>query len=158
MKHFRSHWEQLLGQCESPIESMFLEQFCAGAVEHGYNIGRFTSDRETIAVRPQKWILSYRIDFCIAFDFLQNFTNSALLIAVECDGHDWHERTKEQAARDRKRDRYLQSIGYKILRFTGSEIYVHPMLCAMEALDHVMSFQSVCFSRAIEESRRSTVR
>lgn len=40
MRFSRSKWERRLGNCESPIESMFLEQFCAVAVEHGYGIGR----------------------------------------------------------------------------------------------------------------------
>lgn len=43
--------------------------------------------------------------------------------AIYCDGHDFHERTKEQAARDRSIDRKLQQIGWHVFRFTGSEIY-----------------------------------
>lgn len=45
------------------------------------------------------------------------------LLAVEVDGHDYHERTKEQASRDRRRDRDLQSIGVPTMRFTASEVY-----------------------------------
>jgi very-short-patch-repair endonuclease len=153
---FRSHWEDLLGRCESPIESIFLERFCTAAIEHGYEIGKFTSDSSTIAVKPQKPILSLRIDFGISFDFLQNFT-SGLLIAVECDGHDWHDLTKEQAVRDRQRDRYLQRCGYKILRFTGSELYAHPLLCALEVLQYVMDFQTGCFCEAIKSANQRAV-
>jgi len=43
--------------------------------------------------------------------------------AIELDGHEFHERTKEQAQRDRERDRNLAAIGYQVLRYTGSEIY-----------------------------------
>ena len=53
---------------------------------------------------------------------------------IECDGHDYHERTKEQAARDKKRDRFFASKGYKVLRFTGSEIWADPEAVAEEAL------------------------
>jgi len=53
-------------------------------------------------------------------------------IAVECDGHDFHERTKEQAKADRSRDRAVQAAGLKILRFTGSEIHNDPFGCAAE--------------------------
>lgn len=56
------------------------------------------------------------------------------VLALECDGHDFHERTKEQAARDRSRDRFLQSKDIPILRFTGSEIHRNPIDCALEAL------------------------
>jgi very-short-patch-repair endonuclease len=51
---------------------------------------------------------------------------------VECDGHDFHERTKEQAQRDKSRDRYLQANGWRVLRFTGSEIHRTPEKCADE--------------------------
>lgn len=44
-------------------------------------------------------------------------------LVVECDGHDFHEKTKEQAKRDKSRDRDLQAAGITVLRFTGSEIY-----------------------------------
>lgn len=51
---------------------------------------------------------------------------------VECDGHDFHERTKEQAIRDRARDRAFQAAGIPVFRFTGSEIYNNPFACARE--------------------------
>jgi very-short-patch-repair endonuclease len=51
---------------------------------------------------------------------------------VECDGHDFHERTKEQAARDKKRDRDLLSRGVTTIRFTGPEIYKNAEGCARQ--------------------------
>ena len=33
---------------------------------------------------------------------------------MECDGHDFHERTKEQASSDKKRDRSLQAAGFLV--------------------------------------------
>src|SRR5205807_7453561 len=42
---------------------------------------------------------------------------------VEIDGHDFHERTKEQAQRDKSRDRYLNQSGFTVFRFTGSEVF-----------------------------------
>ncbi|MDQ0062353.1 endonuclease domain-containing protein [Paenibacillus harenae] len=47
-------------------------------------------------------------------------------VAIECDGHEFHEKTKSQAARDKKRDREFQKEGYIILRYTGSEIVNDP--------------------------------
>jgi very-short-patch-repair endonuclease len=55
-------------------------------------------------------------------------------LAVECDGHDFHERTKEQAARDRERDRRLQAHGLQVMRFTGSEVYRDPIKCVVEIM------------------------
>lgn len=55
-----------------------------------------------------------------------------VICVVECDGHDYHEKTKEQAAHDRSRDRVFQSEGIPIFRFTGSEIHKDPRGCLNE--------------------------
>lgn len=56
-------------------------------------------------------------------------------LIVECDGHDFHERTKEQAAKDRSRDREAQESGYEIFRFTGSELWKDPIGCARQVIE-----------------------
>lgn len=43
-------------------------------------------------------------------------------LCIYADGHTYHERTEYQAQRDRNIDRELQRLGFKVLRFTGSEI------------------------------------
>jgi hypothetical protein len=70
-------------------------------------------------------VLSYRLDFVIEI-------NSKYLLAIECDGHDFHDRTKQQAAYDRSRDRELLKIGIVTARFTGSEIHHSPSRCASD--------------------------
>lgn len=54
-------------------------------------------------------------------------------LVIECDGHDFHERTKEQAKRDRSRDREMATAGLHVTRFTGSEIWRDPMACFCQA-------------------------
>ena len=76
------------------------------------------------ALIPQAKVHVYRLDFAVL--------GEGIKIAVECDGHDFHERTKEQAAHDRKRDRFLASHGWTVMRFTGSEIYRDAASCARE--------------------------
>jgi hypothetical protein len=49
--------------------------------------------------------------------------------AIYCDGHEYHERTKEQAKRDRSIDRKLQQMGWHVFRFTGSEVFKAPQKC-----------------------------
>lgn len=56
------------------------------------------------------------------------------------DGHEFHEKTKQQAQYDKKRDRKLTKLGYKILRFTGSEIYNDVRKCIMEVEDLIIDF------------------
>lgn len=56
-------------------------------------------------------------------------------LVVECDGHQFHERTKEQAASDRSRDRALMGFGYDVFRFTGSELWRDPWGCAEQVVE-----------------------
>jgi len=56
-------------------------------------------------------------------------------LIIECDGHDFHERSKEQARKDKKRDRFLQSLGIPVFRFSGSEIWNNVFKCAQEVLE-----------------------
>jgi very-short-patch-repair endonuclease len=77
-----------------------------------------------VKIEPQARVGKYRVDFLLRIG-----TES---IIVECDGHNFHERTKEQAAKDRKRDRDLQSDGFKVMRFTGSEIWNDADSCYRE--------------------------
>lgn len=55
-------------------------------------------------------------------------------VVVECDGHEFHERTKQQAARDRARDRAMSAAGLIVMRFTGSEIHADADACASEVM------------------------
>lgn len=82
------------------------------------------------AVFPQVRIGRFVVDFFVAYDKGDGTTGG---IVIECDGHDFHEKTKEQAAHDKARDRDLQSRGYRVFRFTGSEIHRDPVACVYEA-------------------------
>ncbi|MFN9109690.1 MAG: endonuclease domain-containing protein, partial [Bacteroidota bacterium] len=43
-------------------------------------------------------------------------------LCVYTDGHTYHERTEEQAQRDRNIDRKLQELGFHVLRYTGKDV------------------------------------
>src|SRR5688572_18496721 len=51
----------------------------------------------------QKKIGKYTVDFYISYKSRTGLVE----FIIECDGHDFHERTKEQAAHDKRRDRYF---------------------------------------------------
>src|SRR5262249_54867374 len=72
-------------------------------------------------------------------------------LAVECDGHEFHERNKEQAARDKSRDRWLAQGRIPVMRFTGSEINRDATACAME----VHEYLSNRFMEDLEEWNRT---
>lgn len=63
----------------------------------------------------------YRVDFLLPGGTI-----------VELDGHDWHS-SKPQRAKDAKRDRDLTGLGYRVIRFTGSEVHADPDACVAEA-------------------------
>jgi very-short-patch-repair endonuclease len=44
------------------------------------------------------------------------------IVVVECDGHHFHERTPEQASKDRRRIRTLHRLGIPVYPFTGTDV------------------------------------
>lgn len=53
--------------------------------------------------------------------FRADFFIKKLKLVIECDGEYWHMR-EIQKDRDRRKDRYLKELGYKILRLSGHTI------------------------------------
>lgn len=87
---------------------------------------------------------SYRADFVIA-------TLDQDFLAIECDGHEWHERTKQQASQDRARDRALLRLGLPTIRFTGSDIVYNAHACAVEVVDIITAMQERSNDREVRE-------
>lgn len=121
-----------LRRCESPIEVVIGALLFAAFDWTKY--GPYDWPR----VQAQAPILGgkYRADFLIEDE------PEGVLIVVECDGHGHHERTREQAIRDRKRDRAMTAAGIRVLRFTGSEIHADAVACVKEVVDlyHRLAF------------------
>jgi hypothetical protein len=57
-------------------------------------------------------------------------------LCVELDGHEFHERTKEQVAYRNQRDRDLQLDGWLVFHFSGSELHRDPMSCVRSVALH----------------------
>lgn len=110
---------------ESPIEKLL-----AGAIS--LHAGLFALEHAASGplceLKSQVEVAGYRVDLAL--------TGQHVAVAIECDGHDFHEKTKEQAARDKARDRAITAAGYSVMRFTGSEIWRDPFACAEEAISH----------------------
>jgi len=119
----------MLELCESPIEQLLR----LGMEE----IGMCLTDGYVWNLEHQEEFeldgKKYRADFMI--EYTPNMLDQNRIInkmIIECDGHNFHDRTKEQAKRDRERDRLFQKHGIAVLRFTGSEIVKDPVKCAEE--------------------------
>lgn len=93
-----------------------------------------TEGKRHLLITPQFPWNGFRIDFRF-----EVFEAPAKPLFVECDGHDFHERTKEQAERDRSKDRAIQAAGIPILRFTGREIWRDPSAVGAEILQFIFA-------------------
>ncbi|MBD9540128.1 DUF559 domain-containing protein [Ensifer sp. ENS04] len=126
--------------CQSPIEVKFAVSFVltASIIARPTRIVGLDEELPTergvwdFFIAPQRSIGKYRADFIIG-----NLFRKMPLLVVECDGHDFHERTKEQAAADRHRDRQMIKDGYTVFRFTGSELHHYPVESAFEVIQMI---------------------
>lgn len=118
---------------QSPIEEMMMVALRYVTRIVNFNIRR-ADPHSSVICRIQKEIESegyvYVVDFLIDFYYKEEH----YLFVLECDGHDFHEKTKEQVRSDKERERNLLASGYTVIRFTGSEIYNDSFECATEAL------------------------
>lgn len=82
-------------------------------------------------IAPQARIGRYRVDVMMWLTFGRTMAG----LAIECDGHAFHEKTKEQASRDKKRDREILQAGFPVVRFSGSDIFKSPHDCVEQIKD-----------------------
>lgn len=110
----------LTQHCESPIEALFAAAFVPTLLgDTGYSL------------TPQAQVGDYRVDFLVTLEC----GGVERHVIVECDGHDYHERSKEQAERDKRRDRSITSHGLPVFRFTGRELHRDAAACVAEVVD-----------------------
>lgn len=142
---FTERWETLKAKCESPIEEILLAALICDAETSEYKVEFMSGSNppdepyfdQAAFVYQQAKVGPYRVDFIIQDATIPFEIAAWRWMIVECDGHDFHERTKEQARRDKRRDRFFQSKGFKVLRFTGSEIWADPENCASEVINEL---------------------
>jgi hypothetical protein len=123
-------------KCQSPIEHQLLAAFFASE-DYGPNSPKWqfsdydpsVEQVDNVCGYIQSKVGKYRADMMIVVK--KPFS----IIVVECDGHNFHERTKKQASHDRSRDRWMTARGIKVQRFTGAEIYADPYSCAQEVME-----------------------
>lgn len=123
---------------ESPIEAMFMHGLIGRDVDVFREKMPLFSDfvsyaqarRGQIVAAQQVCFARYRIDFCLA----RISAHGSLIVAVECDGREFHQLNNDQVRRDYERQRYLAREHIHVVRFLGSEIYADVGRCVDEAL------------------------
>lgn len=125
--------EKVEPYCESPIEVLLgASGYLVFKIFYADYFGFCPPDEIDRAASRGLWIpqfqwQGFRIDWVLA-----DKNARQPYVFVECDGHDFHERTKEQAERDRAKDRAIQLAGIPILRFTGREIHRNVNDCLLQ--------------------------
>lgn len=122
------------GHLDSPLEAAFDMWWLVMVAGE-----RISTDIDRI---PQHPVVAcgnrYRVDFMLqpSYDRMRALYDAGLdwpKIAVELDGHDFHERTKEQVTHRNGRDRDLQAEGWLVLHYSGSEFVRDPVACVEDA-------------------------
>jgi very-short-patch-repair endonuclease len=133
-------------RCESPIEELLFTALWsrgdwrrllyASAFDDVATAARYAGLEPGMPIMsPQVRVGDYRADFLVSVVPYEG--DKPIHFVIECDGHDFHERTKEQAARDKLRDREMLAGGFNVIRFTGAEIWANPGDCADQVLEIV---------------------
>jgi hypothetical protein len=69
--------------------------------------------------------------------FVPSISKRWPMVVIECDGHEFHQLTREQASNDHRRDRRLQYWRIPVLRFTGTDIVRGSEEFAQEVVDFI---------------------
>ena len=124
-------YDNALRWCESPAEQNFWAAavWSLGTDDYRYRWPSVWSPDSEMPLTyygmllvPQKMVARYRVDIAVCPHQL----------AIEIDGHDHHERTKEQATRGKRRARDLQLLGWTVLPYTGSDVWNDPFGCCKD--------------------------
>lgn len=126
-------------QTKSPIEAIFFIWWQAMQIgEFGRGDGlELSSQHEYTCRNGRKYVLDFHITPYDTDMWLEGHTCGMEFkrIGVEMDGHDFHERTKDQVALRNERDRDLLADGWHLLHYSGSELYRDPRRVVAEVFD-----------------------
>jgi very-short-patch-repair endonuclease len=140
--------ERAVAMCGSPPERAMLYALAILAWEwvdgvllrvEGSATGLIATRFTYVEIEPQGQIDADRVDFLMTMGIrtAADAPPKTAKLVVECDGHEWHERTREQARNDRARDRRLQARDLAVYRYTGSEVWADVFGAAREALEEL---------------------
>jgi len=162
--HMQYHDDQADDLTKSPIERLFYLAWCSLAsardsLDKRWHFHPQAPDHEHDAMERQSrepprddgihdylWsqhnVGKYVADFVIVRMWSNHNGWRRAIVAVECDGKDFHDATAAQANRDRERDRIFQELGVPVFRFSGSELYRDFAACVDQvdnALDNALN-------------------
>jgi hypothetical protein len=132
---------------ESPLEAIFWVWWnaLAGANYPGEGQFRLAYQRDVACASK-----TYRLDFVVVLNDQREAASCAQAglafpnIAVEVDGHAFHEKTPEQVSKRNSRDRLLQQHGWTVFHFSWAELTSEPERCVLEVLNFAQTKYAEC--------------
>jgi very-short-patch-repair endonuclease len=117
-----------LHDVKSPIEQIFLMEWKFADVDQ----------RHHVKLQPQSKVKTargeYVVDFLVRHDSERQRQTD---FVIELDGHEFHEKTPQQATRDKARERAILKGGVPVLRFSGYEIVRDARGCIREVEEYL---------------------
>ena len=117
---------------KSPIEVIFFTAF--EIYRQKNDVYTFAEPQIEIEIDNKKYIVDFLIDYD---DFCNSDLPTDYSLIIECDGYEFHQKTKKQVEYDYKREYDLKKLGYDILRFSGREIYNNPKECIERLFEYL---------------------
>lgn len=90
-----------------------------------------------VYICPQAVVGPYRADFLLVARHEYEGSKFERVMAVECDGYEYHDRDKYTIERDKERDRYFASKNILVMRFAGSELHRNAYRCAVSTINPI---------------------
>lgn len=132
--------EDSIKKIGSPLESSFYASLLKADLEHpivgealkilGYDSAIYTQYK--VKDKNRTFYPDFNIEV-VNLDYREIVAN----VFIEIDGHQFHEKTKEQVRHDKARERALLSHCDGIVRFSGSEVYRDSDACAEESINTI---------------------
>lgn len=130
-----------ISSCTSPIERLMVIAFEAMRHLHYVDVRR-AFDLETLTTYAPPKTKSCGVTYWPQAGVHRNYTADFIVrgagmckgsdIAVELDGHDFHDRDQKQRSYEKRRDRDFQKAGLRVFRYTGADVVRDPLAVATE--------------------------
>lgn len=105
--------------CESPIEVML-----------GSRLATYRDKWESLSLPPIKLVAQHKLSG-FRYDFAIKTGDGKLLLAIECDGKEFHS-SPDQQANDQAKNSAIWAADAAMFRFSGSEIFRDDNRCAAD--------------------------
>jgi len=125
-----------LHRITSPIEQIFLMEWKYSKAEERFNV----------KINPRKKVRTIGGAFEIDFLIKSSDDQTKLELAIELDGHEFHEKTKDQVIKDKRKERAIVTSGFPVLRFSGAEIVRNVRACVEEIISYLEKQKSKTYT------------